>query len=103
MHNLIDCSTYILPQSQFLLLSELFDYRLPFYQRCGLNKPSLAASTAASSGNSANVSPDHMKFVNELDEGSCFDYYCEGIWELAIVEKLSELRSEFEINLPERK
>ena len=58
-----------------------------------------------SSGNSnkVNVSADHMKFLNELDVGSCFDYYHEGVWELAIIERLSEFRTEVEINLPERK
>jgi hypothetical protein len=44
-----------------------------------------------------------MKFVNELDVGSCFDYCHEGVWELAIVERLSEFRTEIEISLTERK
>ena len=91
-------------QSQFQLLTELFDCKHPFYQRYRLSKPpSSTAYTSATAGNNANVSPDYTKFVNELDVGSCFDYYHEGVWELAIVEKLSEFRTEFEINLPERK
>ena len=95
------------PQCQFLLLTELFDSKQPFYQKYGQAKPisSSVSTIAMSSGNSSkvNVSADHMKFLNELDVGSCFDYYHEGVWELAIIERLSEFRTEVEINLPERK
>lgn len=45
----------------------------------------------------------HMEFLKELDKDSCFDYFHEGVWELAIVENLSEFRTEIQINLPESK
>lgn len=57
----------------------------------------------SSSGMARVTDVEQMKFVNELDVGSCFDYFHEGAWELAIVERLSEFRTEFEINLPESK
>jgi hypothetical protein len=91
-----------------VLLTELFDSKQPFYQRYGSTKITGETGTVSKdviSSGMASVSDveQRMKFVNELDVGSCFDYFHEGAWELAIVEKLSEFRTEFEISLPESK
>jgi hypothetical protein len=87
-------------------LVELFDTKQPFYQIYGFAKvPASNSKPAASSSSSHNnsINAEHTKFVNELDVASCLDYNHEGVWEVAIVEGLSEFRTEIEINLPERK
>lgn len=99
LHALLDPS-----QSQCVLLTELFDSKQPFYQRYGSTRSAgeTALKDTSSSGKASVIDVEQrMKFVNELDVGSCFDYFHEGAWELAIVEKLSEFRTEFEISLPE--
>jgi hypothetical protein len=87
-------------------LVELFDPKQPFYQTYGFAKvPASNSKPAASSSSSSysnSISAEHTKFVNELDVASCLDYHHEGVWEVAIVEGLSEFRTEIEINLPER-
>ena len=88
-----------------MLLVELFDTKQPFYQTYGLSKVSTSTSKPAASSSSSysnTIDAEHTKFVNELDVASCLDYYHEGVWEVAIVEGLSEFRTEIEINLPER-
>ena len=98
-------------RGQFSLLVELFEPKQPFYLRyCSSLTPALETAplrglTPSSKGMHKPPLLDlrHMTFVNDLDVGCAFDYCHEGVWEVAIIEKLSELRDKFEICLPESK
>jgi hypothetical protein len=93
-------------QGQFTLLLELFDPKQPYYLRYSAVTPAVETAPLRGSNTSHNVPAvdlQHMTFVNDLDVGCCFDYCHEGVWEVAIIERLSELRDRFEISLPESK
>jgi hypothetical protein len=55
------------------------------------------------SSNSSSDDVEHTKFLNELEIGDAFDYYHEGTWEIAILERFTEYRTEIEINIGESK
>ena len=90
---------------------ELFEPKQPYYLRYSSSlTPALeiAPSRGLTTSSTGKYKPPlldlrHMTFVNDLDVGCCFDYCHEGVWEVAIIEKLSELRDKFEISLPESK
>lgn len=93
-------------QGQFTILLELFDPKQPYYLRYSAVTPAIETAPLRgpnASNNGAAIDLQHMTFVNDLDLGCCFDYCQEGVWEVAIIERLSELRDRFEISLPESK
>ena len=99
---------------QFSLLTELFDPKQPFYQKYGHAKAAVlggtnvvdltgAADAPHVEGISRELDAAHATFLNELEEGSCFDYlYAPGKWELAIIESVSTTRERFNISFPEK-
>ena len=98
---------------QFALLTELFDPKQPFYQKYGHAKAVLGGTNAVDvttmddaphvEGISRELDAAHATFLNELEEGSCFDYlYAPGKWELAIIEGVSTTRERFNISFPEK-
>ena len=93
-------------QGQFTLLLELFDPKQSYYLRYSAVTPAIETAPLRGSNTPHNVPAidlQHMTFVNDLDVGCCFDYCHESVWEVAIIERLSELRDRFEISLPESK
>ena len=85
---------------------ELFDPKQPYYLRYSSPTPALEEKPSRGLINSSNgitIDQKYMTFVNDLDVGCCFDYCHEGVWEVAIIERLSELRDRFEISLSESK
>lgn len=91
---------------------ELFEPKQPYYLRYSYSLLTPALETAPSRGLISSskgkfklpaLDLQHMTFVNDLDVGCAFDYCHEGVWEVAIIERLSELRDKFEISLPESK
>ena len=99
---------------QFSLLTELFDPKQPFYQKYGHTKAMVGVTNAVDvttaiddaphvEGRNRELDAAHATFLNELEEGSCFDYlYAPGKWELAIIEGVSTTRERFNISFPEK-